>query len=113
MGDDEQRRVLTSAAVAGLIGLMAGIARGVIVMKHGGWVPFVRGLIASVLVAVLIGWGIDDTDLSPTKAAAVIGVCAYLADDILVGLAEFARLFGADPLGFATRVWDAIRGRRT
>ncbi len=108
--EDEHQKMLSAAATAAVIGLFAGVARGVIQQKHGGWVAFLRGLVASVLVAVLIGWSIDDVDLSPTKLAAIIGVCAYLADDVLLGLGELAKIFGADPFGFARRVWAAIRG---
>lgn len=112
MMDDEHNKLLTVAATAGIIGLFAGIARGVVQQRHGGWVPFLRGLMASIAVAVLVGWGLDDAGLSPTKAAAIIGVCAWLADDVLLGLGELAKVFGADPFGFFDRVWKAIRGAK-
>ncbi|MBP6564052.1 MAG: putative Ig domain-containing protein [Burkholderiales bacterium] len=61
--DEDHNKLLTVAATAGVIGLFAGIARGVVQQRHGGWVPFFRGLIASVAVAILVGWGLDDATL--------------------------------------------------
>ena len=110
--DEDQRKLLTVAATAGAIGLFAGVVRGVVQQRHGGWPNFFRGLAASVAVAILVGWGLDDAGLSPTKAAAIIGVCSWLADDVLLGLGELAKVFGADPLGFIDRVWKAIRGQK-
>lgn len=109
---DEHEKVLSAAATAGVIGILVGIAKGVIQQKHGGIGSFVRGLTASILVAVLIGWGLADAELSPTMLAAIVGVCAYLADDVILGLGEAGKLFGADPFGFVGRVWAAIRGRQ-
>lgn len=108
---EEHERVLSAAAAAGAIGLIVGIARGIVQQRHGGWVTFCRGLVASVLVAVLIGWSIEDAGLTPSQLAAIVGVCAYLADDVLMGLGELAKIAGADPFGFVARVWAAVRGR--
>lgn len=111
MIDDNTNKVLAVATSAGIIGLVTGIARGVVQQKHNGWGGFFRGLVASVLVAVLMGWTLADLDVSPTKQAVIIGVCAYLADDVLLGLQEVARLFGADPFGTLQRIWQAVRGQ--
>lgn len=111
MIDDNTNKVLAAATSAGIIGLVTGIARGVVQQKHNGWTGFFRGLVASVLVAVLMGWTLADLDVSPTKQAVIIGVCAYLADDVLLGLQEVARLFGADPFGTLQRIRQAMRGQ--
>lgn len=50
--DEDQRKLLTVAATAGAIGLFAGIARGVVQQRHGGWPNFFRGLAASIFA-----WG--------------------------------------------------------
>ena len=109
--EDGTDKILAAASTAGVIGLATGVARGIVQQKHNGWAGFARGLVASVLVAVLMGWALADLELTPTKTAVIVGVCAYLADDGLLGLQEVARLFGADPLGTVQRVWEALRGR--
>lgn len=111
MDEEHHKTIVTAAITAGVIGMVMGIARGIVQQKHGGWGPFFRGLVASIAAAILVGWGLADFDMSPTKQAFVIGVCAYLADDVLTGLQEIAKLFSADPFGTFEKVWSALRGR--
>ena len=59
--------LIAAASTAGVIGLVTGIARGVIQQKHQGWLGFMRGLVASVLVAVLIGWTLADFGLTEAE----------------------------------------------
>lgn len=100
-------------ATAGLGGVLVAIGRMIIHQRYGGWLVWLSAGVGTVLVAVLVGLAIHDTELSTTQQAAVIGVCAYLADDILLGLGALAKLFGSDPLGTLRRIWDAVRGRET
>lgn len=103
--------LLATASAAGFIGLLTGIARGIIQQKHHGWGGFFRGMVASVFVGVMVGWGLADMELSMTKQAIIIALASFLADDVLLGLQELARLFGADPFGTIDRVWKAFRGQ--
>ncbi len=109
---EELKEALGIATVAGLFGMFIGLARGIIQEKHGGWANFCRGAIASITVAVIAGLGLEGSDLSISKQAAVIGVCAYVADDVLLGLIAVARLFSTDPLGFLREIVSSIRGGR-
>jgi hypothetical protein len=104
-------KIIAVAGTAGAIGLATGIARGIVQSRHDGWASFFRGMIASVTAAVLIGWSLSDFGFTPTTFAAIVGVCAFLADDVLLGLQEVGKLFGADPIGTIQRVWAAIRGQ--
>lgn len=103
--------LLGSAGIAGVIGLVTGIARGVVQARHGSIGAWVRGITASLVVGVMTGWALHDTDMTPTLQAAIIAVCAYTADDVLLGLLVLGSLFSRDPAAFAGRVIDSVRGR--
>jgi hypothetical protein len=108
---EEISSLLTVMSVSGAIGLAVGVARGIIQQKHGSFGALVRGSIAAVLVAVLVSWGVADTGLSFTSKAAITGICAFIADDILLGLLSLGALIGKDPIGFLTRLSAAYRGQ--
>lgn len=108
--DDETSRVVSIIAGGGALGLAFGIIRGVVNQKHGGWPGFIRGAFASVGAAILVALGIADLELTVTKQAAIIGVSAYVADDILLGLLTLGQMFGKDPVGFVRDIFSSIRG---
>jgi hypothetical protein len=107
---EELSTLMTALTASGAIGLAVGIARGIIQQKHGSFGAFLRGTIASVLVAVLVSWGLADAGLSVTTKGAITGICAFIADDILLGLLSLGALIGKDPLGFFSRLSAAYRG---
>lgn len=108
---EEISTLVTAMSVSGIIGLAVGIARGIIQQKHGSTGALVRGALASVLVAVIVAWGLADTSLSVTTKGAIIGICGFIADDILLGLLSLGALIGKDPIGFITRLTAAYRGQ--
>ncbi|HWH74955.1 MAG TPA: hypothetical protein VNV16_11905 [Methylibium sp.] len=103
--------LLASGGTAGAIGFLVGIARGIIQARHGSLGAWVRGITASLFVGVAVGWGLSDTTLSTTTQAAIIACCAYVADDVLLGMLVLGGMFSRDPAGFASRVLDGVRGR--
>ena len=48
--------IVSSAAV----GVIAGIAQGVVEKRHGGWGGFARAVLTGTAVAVIVGLGIED-----------------------------------------------------
>jgi hypothetical protein len=103
--------LLAAGGTAGAIGLVVGVARGIIQAKHGTLMAWARGITASLIVGVAVGWGLSDTAFSATTQAAIIACCAYIADDVLLGLLVLGGLFSKDPAAFASRVLDGVRGR--
>lgn len=108
---DEITTLWAAMAASGAIGLVVGIARGIIQQKHGTIGALLRGAVASVLVAVIVSWGLTDTGLSVTTKGAITGICAFIADDILLGLLSLGALIGKDPIGFLSRLAAAYRGQ--
>jgi hypothetical protein len=108
---DGYQALIASLTTFGLLGLVVGIMRGIIQQKHGSIGAFFRGIVASIFVAVIVSWGLADGALSPTTRATIIGVCSFIADDILLGLMSLGSLMGRDPLGFFSRLLAAYRGQ--
>ena len=94
-----------------LVGLFAGLAQGVVEKRHGGWGGFLRALLTGVAVAVIVGLGIEGFVASETLRLAIVGACAVVSEDIWMGLRAMGGAMRKDPLGFAVRLLDAIRGR--
>ena len=99
--------ILSSA----VIGLVVGFANGLIQKKHGGWPGFFSAVATGAVVAVIVGLGIQDYVPSETFRIAIIGVCAVVSDDIWAGFKALGQGLRTDPLGFLTRIIDAMRGR--
>ncbi len=111
MKDEEQfNELLRIAAAAGLGGLLLGVAKIVIHDQHGTVFRFFRGAAASIVVAVLAAFALVDTGLSWSRQAAIVGILAYLADDILTGLLILGKLFANNPVSFIKDLWSSIKG---
>lgn len=111
MKEDEQlNRLLLIAALAGVGGLLLGIARTIIHDKYGTVPRFFRGAVSSVVVAVLTAFAVADSSLTWSQQMALVGILAYVADDVLSGLLILAKLFAHNPLSFIKDLWASIRG---
>lgn len=100
--------IIVSSAV---VGVVAGVAQGVVEKRHGGWGGFVRAVLTGTAVAVIVGLGIEDFIASETARLAIVGACAVISEDIWAGLKAMGSAMRRDPLGFVARVIDAVRGR--
>jgi len=110
MKGDDWERLLQTVFLSGGSGVIVGVAKGV-VRRYGGIWSWIALLVASALVSVLVGLAIQDSGLSYTQKSAVIGICAYLAEDILLGIGMLAGLFARDPIRTIRLFWDALRGK--
>lgn len=100
-----------TAATAGVLGLVVGIMAGVIERRHGSIGSWLAGIAAAITVGVLMGWALKPTGLDPMWQSLMVGLCAYLAEDVLAGLRVLGTLVRTDPLGSLGRIIDALRGR--
>lgn len=111
MKEDEQLgRLLEIASIAGLGGLLLGIAKIIIHEKYGTLLHFFRGAVSSVVVAVIAAFALADSGLSWPRQAAIIGGLAYVADDVLIGLLILSKLFANNPISFIKDLWSSLRG---
>ena len=104
-------RLATLVASSGAAGALIAALRSIILRRYGGFWMWFSLMCASVLVAVLVGLAVDDTGLSESQKAAVIGICAFVAEDILLGVSVIAGALRSDPIGTLRQIWAAIRGK--
>lgn len=102
---------LTIILTSGIIGLVTGIAQGIVQKRHGGWGGFVSAILTGIVVSVMVGLAIEGFVSSETLRLAIVGACAVVSEDIWNGLKTLGFGLRADPLGFIVRVLDALRGR--
>lgn len=108
--DDELNRLITVASVSGVGGLLLGIAKIIIHENHGSLKRFFRGAVSSIVVAVLTAFALADSGMSQMRQAAIVGILAYVADDMLSGLVILGKLFANNPISFLKDLWSSVRG---
>lgn len=111
--DDEKEiaKLLYSFVLSSIIGVSVGILRGIIQKANEDWKALLRAILASFLVAIFVGFGLEDFEFSTTIKIVITGISAFIADDILLGLMALGRVLGRDPFGFFARVMSAYKGQ--
>lgn len=108
--DDELQQLIATASISGVGGALLGIAKVIIHENHGTLARFFRGACASITVAVLTAFALADSGMSWERRGAIIGILAYVADDVLSGLVIIAKLFANNPMAFLKDLWSSFRG---
>jgi hypothetical protein len=108
--DEELGKLLLVAWISGVAGALLGVLKVIIHENRGTIMRFFRGACAAVVVAVLSAFALNDTGMSWSRQAAIIGILAYVADDVLSGLVILGKLFGNNPLAFLKDLWSSFRG---
>jgi hypothetical protein len=107
----ETLQLIETLKLTGLIGTIIAIFRHIIEERLGGWLSLLRGFLASIVVAVIVGLLLGETTLQELTKAAVIGITAYVADDILFGLRKITVAIRNDPLGSIKELFAIWKGR--
>ncbi len=107
----EYQKVLETATFAGVIGVAVSIAKYVITKNHASWISFTFELTAALLVAILVGWLLDNTAFSLITKSGIIGAAAFIARDLLEILRRIKELIMNDPLGTIKEIFNMIRGK--
>lgn len=95
-----------------IISLMAAVARFAF-SQQKSFLSFLRGVAIAAFVGLTTALGIHDTALSEATKGAIIGVTAFCADEVAMFLIASAGELRKDPLGYAARIFDALRGGRS
>ena len=103
------KELVTTLLLGGVAGLFMGIGRGIVQARHDGWFGFIRGIVASVVVAEILGLALASTSLAPSLQIAIIGASAFVADDVILAFGVVVRLIASDPIGFFSRFFQAYR----
>jgi len=81
------------------ISVCAGIARCLVTSNYRP-VYFIRGLFLAAFAGALTNLGLESSSLSEGTRGLIVGVVAFSADDILMGLVEIGSAFKKDPYRF-------------
>ena len=80
-----------------LLGLVGGAIRIVVSKEHATPVGFMRGGLLACFVAVLTGSVLDSYNIDGNLKFAAIGVAAFIADDVLVGILRISATIRDNP----------------
>jgi thiosulfate reductase cytochrome b subunit len=107
---DEWDRIVHIVAASGAAGFVVGAVRIVISYRYETKLQWLAVMCGTVFIAVITGLLVADTDLSPAWASAVIGLSAFVADNLILALLTIAKSVGANPLRAIRRIMAAVRG---
>ena len=113
MWRDDWDRIVQIVAASSAAGAVVGAIRIVVSYRYEGKWQWLAVMLGTVFIAVITGLLVADTDLSPAWASAVIGISAFVADNLILALLTVARSIGANPLRAIRRIVAAARGLPT
>ena len=112
MPQDGLNRILEILYVSSGIGVVVSIIRKILEERHGNLSEWVKGVLSAVLVAGIIGWGLADSGLAQTLQYCIIGISAYVADDLRVGIGRIVKDVAANPLQILKDAINTWRGQK-
>lgn len=96
--------------IASLLGIstLAAASRLLVSTERRSIKDFLRATCLAVFVGGLTGGLIQPYSFSPETQGAIVGVCAFVADDILLGIISVATWLRKDP----SRILNVILNRK-
>lgn len=79
------------------ISTMAAASRSILSEDKRSISGFLRGLVLAGFVGTVVGLFIQDYQLSATMQSAIVGVCAFVADDLLLILLAVSGKLRSNP----------------
>lgn len=98
-------------AAASLVGIstIAAISRSILNEERRSLRGFIRAVVLACFVGGLTSGLLQSYSLSPETQGAIVGVCAFVADDILLAVIALSSWLRQDP----SRIINIILNRRT
>lgn len=109
-GSDDMRYLLLTAGSSGAIGALVGAARYVVIVEQGGFRPWLRSIVASTLIGVLVGLSIDGMSWTGALKWAVVIVAALLSESAVRILIVLGKHAETNPIQFFKDVMASLRG---
>jgi threonine/homoserine/homoserine lactone efflux protein len=91
---DQNIDVLTSTAG---LSILAAASRSILSEDRRSLIGFLRGLVLAMFVSVMVGFILKDYKLSQEMEYAVIGLCSFIADDILMVIVSTSAAIRKNP----------------
>lgn len=96
MNQIDQQTIDTIGSLGG-ISALAAISRTILSEQRRSFVGFLRGIILALFVAIMTGMIIQDYNFSPSMYNAIVGIAAFVADDILILIIKAAKTATTEP----------------
>lgn len=103
---------IDALSTMGGIATLGAISRTVLTEDRRSFIGFTRGLACAVFVTFIVSGFIDDYHFSDGTHNMIVGVSAFLADDILLLTINLMKLVMANPAGALDWVINFLSGLR-
>lgn len=87
---------------------MAAISRAILSPDRRSFKGFLRAVFLAVFVGSVTSGILQSYNLNPETQGAVVGLCAFVADDILLGIISLAGWIRQDP----SRIINLVLNRK-
>lgn len=97
--------------IASLVGIstVAAISRAILTPDRRSFTGFVRAIFLAIFVGAITSGILQSYTFSPGTQGAIVGLCSFVADDILLSIIALSSWFRADP----SRIINIILNRKT
>lgn len=108
----EWNKVYELMLFSATLGIIVGLIRAKIDTKSGEYTAneIIKTIFSSILAAELVSLGIHDFGIGLHSKVALSAICAYTANDILLGIRKTSQLIGQNPLEFVRAIRELITG---
>ena len=87
------------------ISTIATISRTILSPDRRTLSAFLRGLFLAIFVGMMVAMGTSEIALSDSTRGAIVGVCAFVTDDILLGVIKLGELIRKDPIALFRKIF--------
>lgn len=96
--------------VTSLIGIstLAAASRSILSEDRRSFKGFLRATLLAIFVGGITGGIVQSYNLSPQFQGSIVGLCAFVADDILLAVVSLAKWFRSDP----SRIINVVLNRK-
>lgn len=91
------QQTLDTIGSLGGISTLAAISRTILSEDRRSFIGFVRGIVLALFVALMTGMLIQDYKFSASMSDAIVGIAAFVADDILMLVLKLAKMITTNP----------------
>lgn len=107
----DQEQLTLMERILSVLGLstLAAASRTILTEDRRTFIGFARGMVLAGFCGSLAGLLIQDYDFSMATQGGIVGISAFIADDLLLGIIAMSRKLRDDPTAF----FDLILRRRS
>lgn len=108
---DKLEEIFRISAQEGFVALMAGTARTILTADRRSITGFCRALFFAILAMILVANLMSSYDVPPGMKMFVVGMAAFMADDLFQGVLKISGAIRDNPLSAIESVINLFRKR--